>query len=145
MTFKDAEAQAPNGFHDAKIDALSLDFRLGALTLSMRILVGTPGSPDEEKYGAAELRVNRLLFCAMEPPDPRYPFVPDGDSLGVSGADGLGDLASKADLVARLPPEASLYRFFVEQWNSFIYIAGSNIQLSLNVSDSVPQSAEVPE
>ena len=131
MTFEEVEALAPSGFHDAKIDGMSVDYQTGVLTLSMRVLIGTPGTPDEEDYGPAELRVNRLLFCAIEPPDPNYPFAPEGEGLGVSGADGLGDLALKADLVARLPADVSLYRFFVEQWNSFIYIAGSDVHLSL--------------
>jgi len=142
MTFEEVEAQAPNGFHDAKIDSLSVDYKVGVLTLSMKVLAGTPGMPDEEDYCAAELRVNRLLFCAIESPDPRYPFVPNGDSLDVSGAAGLDDLAVNADLVARLPADVSLYRFFVEQWNSFICIAGPDIQLSLKTSDSAPQSVE---
>jgi hypothetical protein len=137
MTFEEAEKSAPNGFHDAKIDALHVDYKTGCLSLSMRLWIGTLGTPDAEEYSPAELRVNRLLFYSIEPPDPSYPFVPDGDSLDVSGADGLGDLAVKADLIAGLPSDVSLYRFFVEQWNSFIYIAGSDIQLSLNASDSV--------
>jgi hypothetical protein len=47
MTFEEVEAQAPNGFHDAKIDSLSLDYKAGVLTLSMRVLAGTPGMRDD--------------------------------------------------------------------------------------------------
>ena len=144
MTFKEAEAFAPNGFHDAKIDALHLDYKTGALSLSMRLLCGSPGMADQEDYCRAELRVGRLLFCAIDPPDPRYPFAPDHEPLGVSGADGLGDLAANSDLITRLPSDASLYRFFVEQWNSFIYIAGHDIRLSLNTGDSLQNAPRTP-
>ncbi len=120
MTFQEVEALAPNGFHDAIIDKMSVDYQAGVLSLSMRVWVGTMGMPNQEDYSPAELRVNRLLFCAIDPPDPRYPFVPDGDSLRVDGAHGLGDLAVNGDLVARLPADVSLYRFFVDEWNSFI-------------------------
>jgi hypothetical protein len=134
MTFQEAEALTPNGFHDAEIDTLHVDYRTGTLSLSMRLWTGTLGTPNQEEYSSAELRVQGLLFCAIDPPDPRYPFPPDGDSLGVDGAHGPGDLAAKADLIARLPPEISLYRFFVEQWNSFIYVAGGDVQLSVGVA-----------
>jgi hypothetical protein len=90
------------------------------------------GTPNAEEYCPAELRVNHLLFCAIDPPDPRYPFAPAGDPLDVSGADGMGDMSGSAALTARLPADVSLYTFFVVQWNSFIYIAGSDIQMSLS-------------
>jgi hypothetical protein len=140
MTFEQVEASAPNGFHDAILEKLAVDYQAGIISLSMRLLVGTPGMEDEEAYSPAELRVNRLLFCAIEPPDPSYPFAPDGNPLDVSGARGLGDTPEMAKIAAQLPADASCYRFFVEQWNSFIYIAGSDIQLSLNLSDSVPRA-----
>lgn len=144
MTFQDVAASAPNGFHDAKIDRLSVDYRTGTLTLSMQLWTGTLGTADAENYSPAELRVNRLLFCAIEPPDPRYPFAPNGDPLDVSGADGLGDLEAKAGLVAGLPADASLYRFFVDRWNSFICIAGWDIHLSWNGSDSPLRGSFAP-
>jgi hypothetical protein len=116
-----------------------MDFTTGALTLSMRLWTGIMGTQNQEEYSPAKLRVNRVLFLAMDSPDPRYPFVPDGSSLTVDGAHGLGDLKAKSDLVAALPSDVSLYRFFVEQWNSFIYIAGSDVQLSLGPPDMVTQ------
>jgi len=114
-----------------------MDYQTGVLTLSMKLSSGTPGTPNQEEYSPAELRVNRVLFLAIDPPDPRYPFVPDGRSLQVDGAHGLGDLEAKSDLIAALPPDVSLYRFFVDQWNSFIYIAGSDVQLSLGPPDTI--------
>src|SRR5580700_3556879 len=133
MTFEEAEAQCPNGFHDAEIEGFAVDYRAGTLSLSMKLLSGTPGMPDHEDYCAATLRVNRLVFFAIEPPDPRYPFIPDGDSLGIDGAKGLGNSGEMAALAARFPAEVSCYRFFVEPWNSFIYVAGSDIELRFEV------------
>jgi hypothetical protein len=133
MTFEEIEKSTPNGFHDAVIERFSIDYPSGRILLLMRLLVGTPGAEDEERYAPAELRVNRLLFCAIEPPDPDYPFVPDGSPLDVSGVRGLGDTPEMARIAAQLPSTASCYRFFVDQWNAFIYLAGSDIQLSFLV------------
>jgi hypothetical protein len=68
MTFREAEALTPNGFHDAKIDTLHVDYGTGSLSLSMRLWTGRLGTPNKEEYSPAELRVNRLLFCAIDPP-----------------------------------------------------------------------------
>jgi hypothetical protein len=130
MTFREIENTLPNGFHDAKIESLSVDYKTGALSISMRMLIGTPGMPGQEDYGPAELRVNRLLFCSVEPPDPTYPYAPDGNAFNVQGDDGIGDSPALKTLREQLPPGASMYRFFVEEWNSFIYIAGSEIEIS---------------
>jgi hypothetical protein len=51
-----------------KIEGLSVDYKTGALSLSMRVLIGTPDMPDQEDYGPAQLRVNRLLFCSIQRP-----------------------------------------------------------------------------
>lgn len=88
MTFEEAEAVVPNGFHDAQIESLYVDYKTGTLSLSMKLWVGELGTPSAEEYAVAELRVNRLLFCSIGSPDPRYPYVPDGDALDVDGADG---------------------------------------------------------
>jgi hypothetical protein len=76
MTLRDVADTLPNGFHDSKIESLSVDYKTGTLSLSMRVLIGTPGMPDQEDYGPAQLRVNLLLFCSIQPPDPNYPHAP---------------------------------------------------------------------
>jgi hypothetical protein len=130
MTFRQIEETLPNGFHDAKIEHISLDYPAGALLMNMSILTGTPGESDQDEYGPAELKISGLYFCSMEPPDPTYPFNPNGKPLRVSGDScGRGSLEI-SNLVRRLPPGASCYRFFVEQWNSFIYIAASDVQIA---------------
>ena len=136
MTFKEVEHTLPNGFHDAKIERISLDYSAGTLQIAMRILIGTPGQPDQDEYGPAELRVGGLYFCFIEPPDPTYPFKPNGKPLSVSGDDGA---SGEIGFLQKLPAGVSCYRFFVDQWNSFIYIAASDVQIS---SSGVPRSLD---
>jgi hypothetical protein len=129
MTFIEAETSLPNGFHDAKIEKLLIDYLSRNLLVSMQILVGTPGMPNEEDYATAELVVNGLYFCAIESPESTYPWVPDGRPLSVSGSCCV-DSQTPSELLLTLPPGAGCYRFFVEQWNSFIQIAGADVQIS---------------
>lgn len=130
MNFREIEQSLPNGFHDAKIERISLDYLSGSLLMNMRILTGTPGEPNQDEYGPAEVKASGLYFCSIESPDPNYPFRPSGHPLGVSG-DNSGKSSSEiSDLVSKLPPGTSCYRFFVEQWNSFIYVAASDVRIS---------------
>jgi hypothetical protein len=132
MTFKELEHSLPNGFHDAKIERISVDYTAGTLRIAMRILIGTPGEPDQDRYGPAELTVAGLYICSIEPPDPTYPFKPNGKLLGVSGDDCENESSGVVKVLRELPKGVSCYRFFVDQWNSFIYIAASDVQISLS-------------
>jgi hypothetical protein len=128
MTFKEVAESLPNGFHDAKIVRILLDYPSGALLMTMNILIGTPDSADVEEYCFAELKVRGLYFCFIDPPDPRYPFRPNGRPLSVSG-----DFATDSSpVIAKLPEGVSYYRFFVDQWNAFIHVAGSGVEISWN-------------
>ena len=130
MTFEEVENSLPNGFHDAKIVRITLDYPAGTLLMTMQILVGTPGQANEEEYGPAELRANGLYFCFIDPPDPTYPFKPNGKALGVSGAEELLESSVIGDLLNKLPEGVSVYRFYADRWNSFIHVAASDIQIS---------------
>jgi hypothetical protein len=137
MNFREIEKTLPNGFHDAKIERILLDYVAGTLLINMRILVGTPGDQDQDEYGPAEVKVNGLYFCFLEPPSPNYPFKPNGKPLGVSG-DSSGNASPEIiNLLHKLPPDASCYRFFVEQWNSFIYVGAAEVQISWSGAHAV--------
>jgi hypothetical protein len=142
MTFEEAEKTLPNGFHDAKIVRIVLDYASNALLMTLQILVGTPGQSDQEQYGTAELRANGLHFCFIDPPDPSYPFKPNGKPLGVSGAPESRESPVIEGLSAKLPEGASVYRFFADRWNSFIHVAASDIQISWDRNGRVAESLQ---
>jgi hypothetical protein len=124
VTFSQIEAGLPNGFHDAKILGISVDYLARTLQLTMRILIGTPGEANEEDYGPAELKVKGLHLFSVELPDPAYPFWTGGRPLNVSGDD------DRSALAVKLPEDVSYCRFFVEEWNSFIHIAATSVEIS---------------
>jgi len=131
MTFQEASDALPHGFHDAEIENLTLDYKGRTLSLLMKVLVGAPGTVDQEELAYLGVRVNELYFCSIDPPDPNYPFQPDGSAIQVSGDAGLfNSKAEVAELASKFPAGIEFYRFFVEQWNSFICIAGSNVEIS---------------
>ncbi len=108
-------ADLPNGFHDATIRELHVEFAREQVTLEVEFWVGDLDAETEEVREAT--RVGQLLLTGVtsmfvEPPDPRYQFSM-GDGIDVDGGFGPypGDPA---------PPDDGLVRlwFFVSTWNA---------------------------
>ena len=85
MTFDQLDNELPNGFHDAELHALTIDYLNRSAVLRMAFDFGNPDGLKREDYRIAELRISGLVFCVIDPPDPKYPYVPDGAALNVSG------------------------------------------------------------
>ena len=78
MTLEELEDQLPNGFHDSMVSRLSLDFVSRTAVLELSLWVGDLESDDEslrEAHRNAAVTLRGLQFCAVDPPDPRYPYA----------------------------------------------------------------------
>lgn len=114
-----------------KIRWIKPDFISRSITIGMELLVGLPGTPDPEEYRTSTLSVDPFYLFFVEPPDPAYGFKPDGSPIIVAGDPIKPGQNSKLDrLLPALPEDATAYRFFVSDWNSFLYIAGRSVALS---------------
>jgi hypothetical protein len=133
MTLEELNQSLPNGFHDAQVYSIELDYRSGTAKLHLALWVGSMDDPQpqREAYQEATVTVTGLCFCSIDPPDPTYPFLPHGKYIDVSGDPAKSDhLPSLPELAARLPSGTWCYRFFVSDWNRFIHIAGSNAAIT---------------
>jgi hypothetical protein len=133
MTLDELNHTLPNGLHDADILSIELDYITATAKLRLSLLTGWPEDPDPERqaYQEATLVVTGLCFFSIDLPDPTYPFLPTGRPIDVSGDPAKPDnLPSLPDLVAKLPNGAWCYRLFVNDWNSFIHIAGRNAEIT---------------
>ena len=131
MTFQELEQKLPNGFHDASIRKIQLDFMGRSVEIEMDILMAGPDDPDPELCRVGKLRVAPAYLLFIEPPDPRYSFIPDGVSSKVDGDSvKVGQSAEVDRLLPTLPKNATTYRFFLEKWNAFLYLAGAGVEFS---------------
>jgi hypothetical protein len=133
VTLEELDGKLPNGFHDAKIFSLELDYAAGVAKFHLDLLVGWPDDPEPESqaYQEANLVVSGLCFCSIDPPYPTYPFLPNGKPISMSGDPAKSDhLAFLPDLAARFPGGTWCYRFFVRDWNAFIHVAGRDAKLT---------------
>jgi hypothetical protein len=131
MTFEELNQKLPNGFHDVEIRSIKLDFVNSSALMSMNLHAAAAGDADPERYRPGTLKVFPLYLFFLEPPDPRYHFVPDGSPLNASGNPVRVGQSAEADRVLSvLPPGATAYLFFLDDWNSSIYLAGAGVEFS---------------
>ncbi len=130
MKFEELENMLPNGFHDAEIHDLKIDYIGGSAVIRMGFDFGNPNGPKREDYRIGDLQISGLYFLSIDPPDPKYPYVPDGCSLNVSGDPAKVDTFPALEKLSQsFPSGVSCYRFFVNEWNSFINIAAREAQV----------------
>ena len=132
MTLEEVAASLPNGFHDASIKGISIDYVTGTATFDLQLWVGDDSAEKEEErevYRAARLTLSDLLFCIIEPPDPNYPYY-DKKPLWVDGGPwNSAPISTSIQLPSPLPENSFVYWFFVNNWNSFIYVAAMAARL----------------
>ena len=131
MTFEELDERFPNGFDDAEIMSVRIDYltREGKLILSLR--GNWPESPNRDEYRQAELSLYGLYYFSIEAPDPDRLFYPEQFKLTV---DGLPEDPEQFPLFKRLQskltPSAFCCRFYVHDWNSFIHLAARDARFS---------------
>jgi hypothetical protein len=133
VTLDELDHALPNGFHDAQLFSLELNYAAGRAKLHLNLLVGWPEDPagQRETYQEAILTVTGLCFCSIEPPYHNYRFLPDGKPTWLSGDPAKPDhLPSLPALVEKCPAGTWFYRFFMSDWNAFIYIAGRDAEVA---------------
>jgi hypothetical protein len=131
MTFEELEQSLPNGFHDATLLQVSLDIVERCATVKISVHVSADGDQDQELYRVGILEAKSVSLFFMEPPDPNYMFALSGSGIGVSGDSVAPGQNPETDLLLRkLPSDATAYRFFLEEWNSFLYLAASEVAFS---------------
>ena len=126
-TLQDLEQSLPNGFHDALIRACHVDFAARTASFDLDVWTGDLESPDSdvrERYAAATLLLDELAFCELQPPDPTYPFQ-KAAPLRVD----LSEPDASHPVIKILPTGTFAGRFFVMNWNAFIYIAARHARL----------------
>ena len=70
MTFDDLAISLPNGFHDAELKSIMIDYTRREARLILDIWVADDVSMEErEAYRPAEVTLSGLLFWVSEPPD----------------------------------------------------------------------------
>jgi hypothetical protein len=131
MTFEELDLRFPNGFSDAEITNLTVDYGKRILTLQLNLRGNSPDSPDHDVYTRAVLKARGIYYVSVEPPDPNHLFGPEREKITVDGLpEDPHNFPLFGHLKPKLPVGAFCCRFFVHDWNSFIHIGAADAELS---------------
>ncbi len=130
-TLDDIDQTLPNGFHDATLIAVALDFAKHEARLKLDIWVGNLDSSDDtvrEAHRPAEVVLTGLLYWVSEPPEsslsdeePSAPRIDTGK---------IEELPSPPTKLPSIPSDAFRNYIYVFDWNSFIYLAARDASFS---------------
>lgn len=136
MTFEALDERYPNGFVDAEISSLNIDYQSRTASVRLNMRGNPPDGPNSQEYSRAVLTVHEFFYFSMEPPDFDHQVY---SKRGIQ-VDGFPEDPRQFALFERLKPTlpagAFCCRFFVHDWNSFIHIAAENAELSWADSSS---------
>ena len=132
MTLDELTASLPNGFHDAKLKSVSIDYVNRNATLELDIWVGeldASSKREREKYRPGQLRLLGMIFWVSEPPCVGYPYDIGGELRIDVGSIQTLDTQPSLPLPST-PQECFINWIFVTDWNAFIYVAARHAQLT---------------
>ena len=129
MTLEDVERALPNGFHDAFLQTLTVDYVARRATLSLRVWIGDADAPtgaDQEAYRQVVLTISGLLWWIVEPP-----AITTGHAAEELWID-AGPLSSlkTQPAVPVVSDDAFAWWIFVRQWNAFMYFAATDASIA---------------
>ena len=131
MTFEELDQRFPNGFDDAEITGVTVDYETRVAIFQLNLRANPPDSPDRDAYAQAVLRARGIYYMSIEPPDLDHLFGPERQKITVDGLpEDPHDYPLFGHLKPKLPSGAFCCRFFVHDWNSFIHIAAAAAEFS---------------
>jgi hypothetical protein len=125
MNLDDIQASLPNGFHDAIVESVTIDYMKRNVEIFLNLWVGDLTSKDRavrEKYRRGVLTISDFNYFLIEAPDPRYSYAKDPGITIDGGPYSPGAIKSDTKIPPEIPEGMFQYWFFVLEWNSFIHV-----------------------
>lgn len=130
MTLEEFDQTFPNGFSDAKVRGISIDYTQRTATLQLDLRANPPDSPDHDVYSAVVLTLSGLCYLSIDPPDTGRVLRLDNEPLTVDGdCEDPQKFLQFQHAHTMLGDKGFYCRFFVHDWNSFIHVAAAECNL----------------
>ena len=121
----------PNGFHDARLVELVINYSAGEIRMELELSVGGPRSENPEEYRAASLLMKGMYSCIVNPPDRGFRYGDEYRPVYIDGDDiEAGIPQDVRRLQQRLCPSVPVYWFYIITWSSYIFVACDGAELS---------------
>ena len=123
MKLAELELKLPNGngFHDAYITSIEIDYPTSEMRLGMKLLLGGPDNPVDPMYRAAFIKISDVKSLVIETPG-----LLCAEALQVSNSGPDWNDVIDPKVITAVNGAAPFYSFFISNWNSCIHIAATN-------------------
>jgi len=131
MTLDDIENSLTNGFHDAFLQSVNIDYVNREATLILDVWIGDLDAENErlrERYRKGRLKLYQLVYFVVEAPDSNYSYNKPGALWIDSGSLESLKKPPSTQLTKTIPEGTFEHWVFVRNWNSFIYMAAMDAQ-----------------
>lgn len=114
-------------FHDSTITKVGVDFLTREARFDCVVFVGDPDDREAQpREASGALTLTGLLYVSVGPPDSNYPFEEGGLEISYDGPVETTDFKAPIPrLPAPLPEDAFAHCFFINNWNSFMFVAAT--------------------
>jgi hypothetical protein len=121
MTIFEIAHGLPNGFHDAEVETIHIDYSNRTLQMALSVWLGSMDDPPSvrETYRKGVLTVTGFQYCAMDVPKEGY-LKEDPGALTI-------DLYQADNFVP--PPPAFACRLWVNEWCGYIHLSAVAAEL----------------
>ena len=131
-TLREIDYDLPNGFHDAILEVVTINYASNNAELNLQLWIGGPDAATEEEreaYKRAKLYLTDLVYFVIDPPGPGRQS-PGPGTVWLDAGDAT-DQSNPEHLKPRseLPPDAFAYWFYVGPDNSHIHVAAKGASL----------------
>jgi|SRR5208337_1138082 len=130
MTFEELDRRFPNGFDDAEITSLTLDYQTRTAKLELNLRGNPPESPNRDEYQPALLLLDGFYYFVIEPPDAGHLWYPQRSIQANGYPEDVRQFPLFEALMPKLSADAFCCRLYVHDWNSFIHVAAKDAQFS---------------
>jgi hypothetical protein len=127
MTFGEAAAALPNGFHDAELQHFEMDFVHRKLRFDLVVWIGDmDDSRRRELYRPVRLTLDAVAFLVVEPPDVNYPWLTAGRIKINAGA---GQPPQSSSTLPVAPAGTRTTWIYLGELNTFLLFSAENASL----------------
>lgn len=119
MTFRELETSLPNGFHDAELLKVHIDYEEHQVALDLN-LDASVDKDEPERYRRGRVTFSGVVFVSLDPPVDA--------AMGVSTISaGSGEPMTAPRPLPDIPKDCFLCWVFVARSNSFIRLAARSV------------------
>src|SRR5215213_8013408 len=118
MNIEEISNSLPNGFHDAKLHTINIDYAKREAIFTLKVEISSPEDVNAgELYRHGVLKLSSFLYCVIESPDVSVERdnLWEQDGLWItSDSSDFGELKSYPKLPEPLPEHAFRHWFFID-------------------------------